>query len=642
LTPPLLHLVAPGPLDQRTGGYIYDARMASELLRLGWQVELHPLAGLFPAGDAVARKSLASALEGIPDGQRVLLDGLAMGGLPEVLAPHQARLRPMAMVHHPLADETGLSAEEKRRFGLLEAQGLAACIGVVVSSPFTAERLVDGFGVPRERIRVVLPGTDPTPGADGPRGGMPPALLSVGSVVPRKGHDLLVEALARIRHLPWSCVCAGSLTRDPEHAAKVLERLASTGLEERVRFPGEVEASELEGLYRGSSLFVLPSHYEGYGMALAEALAWGIPVVSTRAGAISGTVPREAGVLVPPGDPGALAAVLEELLSEAGGKPDGSGRLEGLRRGAQLHARTLPRWELQGEAMARALLELAPDPPPTNAFFAGGWLALREPVDHRSRPPELLVPLAAEWTEQGWSRVLDLGSGTGSNLRYLAPRLPGPQEWTLLDHDPELLAAVEAPSGIPALSLARTRGALGREGLSLVPGAHLVTGSALLDLVSLSWLEALVGVCGGAGVGVLLALSYDGTIRWGPGDGGDPDPLDPQVEEAVNSHQRRDKGTGPALGPDAAAAAYRLFRQAGFRTWFVPSPWRLGPGDRELATTLLEGWVEAAVEERPTALEAFREWRGRRLDTLAGEAFSLHVGHLDLLALPPRRHGSRR
>lgn len=273
---------------------------------------------------------------------------------------------------------------------------------------------------------------------------------------------------------------------------------------------------------------------------------------------------------------------------------------------------------------------------PGKASFDRRWLELREPVDARSRATGLLPPLREEWSARGWSRILDLGSGTGSNLRYLAPRLPGEQAWTLLDRDAALLEGVEPPE--PAPRLRRVRGDLAREGMSAAENAHLVTGSALLDLVSRTWLQRIVERCRARWCGAYFALIYDGRFGWGDdGNEGGDDPLDRPVRETVNAHQRRDKGTGPALGPEAGSTARRLFRKAGYRTWLRPSPWRLDARDRELARALLDGWVEAAIEQRPGRTEWIRAWARRRRRTLARDDFRLHVGHVDLLALPPAR-----
>ena len=272
--------------------------------------------------------------------------------------------------------------------------------------------------------------------------------------------------------------------------------------------------------------------------------------------------------------------------------------------------------------------------------FSPDWLALREVADHRSRAAALVDRLRVAWRTRGWSRVVDLGSGSGSNLRYLAPRLPGPQQWTLVDHDADLLARAVAPGTLAAVR--RVHGDLAAAGLAAVKQADLATCSALLDLVTEDWLGHLARACRAARCGAYLALTYDGVVQWSAaGIGGDAvgqgDPDDAAIRDAVNAHQRRDRGPATALGPAAAAAAESVFRAAGYRTWLLPSPWRLGPGDRALARALVDGWAEAALDLAPPPARArrIRIWAERRRRTADGDRFELTVGHRDLLALPP-------
>ena len=348
-----LHLLVPGPLDQRTGGYVYDARIVAGLRGLGWSVEVHSLVGVFPDADTRASRSLSATLAGLPDGARVVIDGLAMGGLPEPVRAARERLRILALVHHPLADETGLDAAHRARLTALEREALGGCAGVLVTSEFTAARL-GAYGVAPARVRAVRPGTDPVRLAEGPGLGEPPVLLCVASVIPRKGQDVLVRALARLRDMPWTGVCAGSLDRAPGYARTVQALAVGAGLADRVRFVGECEPASLDDHYHHASLFVLPSHYEGYGMALAEALARGLPVVSTTGGAIPHTVPADAGLLVPPGDVAALAAALRRVMAD-------ETTHAALAAAAQRHARRLPDWSQAARAFAAATLELTPD-----------------------------------------------------------------------------------------------------------------------------------------------------------------------------------------------------------------------------------------------------------------------------------------
>ena len=351
-----LHVVVPGSIEQRTGGYLYDARIVRGLRELGWQVAVHTLAGTFPDGDAQARASMTSTLAAIPDGARVVIDGLAMGGLPEPVQAERSRLRILSLVHHPLADETGLDAPQRGRFAALERDALAACAGVLVTSEYTARRL-EAFGVEPARVRAVRPGTDPAQPAVGPGPEAPPRLLCVASLTPRKGQDVLVKALSRVRDLPWTCVCAGSLDRVAGYATMVRGLTRERGLAGRVRFLGECAPDRLDDLYHHASLFVLPSHYEGYGMVLADALARGLPVVSTTGGAIPHTVPADASVLVPPGDDAALGEALRSLLADG----TGAERRVELACAARRHAQRLPDWTQATQAFAEATLELTPD-----------------------------------------------------------------------------------------------------------------------------------------------------------------------------------------------------------------------------------------------------------------------------------------
>jgi glycosyltransferase involved in cell wall biosynthesis len=363
---PRLHLVVPGPLDQQTGGYLYDARMAAGLRRRGWVVDVHNLEGRFPDADATAAASLNGVLAGLEDGSRVLVDGLALSGLPDPVLAHGGRLRILALVHHPVSDETGLAAEARAAVAGRERRALLAAAGVIVTSDFTARGLAR-FDVPAARVRVAPPGTDPAAQAVGPQPGEPPRLLSVASVVPRKGHDVLLSALARLRELPWRCVCVGSLDRAPDYARRVRAQAEESGLAGRVRFAGECSRSELDRIWAGSSIFVLASHYEGYGMVLTEALARGLPVVSTTGGAIPDTVAEsDAALLAPPGDARALAGEIGSLLDPeeaAGGGSVGCGarRRAALAAAARRRALLLPDWSQAVATFEEHLLFLAPE-----------------------------------------------------------------------------------------------------------------------------------------------------------------------------------------------------------------------------------------------------------------------------------------
>ena len=275
---------------------------------------------------------------------------------------------------------------------------------------------------------------------------------------------------------------------------------------------------------------------------------------------------------------------------------------------------------------------------PQMETFDADWLALRELVDHRSRAVELIEPLVAAWERGVWMRVVDLGSGTGSNVRYLASRLPSPQRWTLVDHDPAHLRTVgNLKVNVPSCELAVVLGDIGSEGLRAVARADLVTASALLDLVSARWLDRLVAACVEAGCAALFALNYNGKITWSADDGPDAeveDPDDRVVWNALSIHQVGDKGLGPSLGPDAGVSALRAFERVGYQCYFHPSSWRLGVDDAALVHRLVKGWAEAAAEILPQESDRISAWAARRSEVVSERRFMLTVGHDDLLALP--------
>jgi predicted Rdx family selenoprotein len=267
--------------------------------------------------------------------------------------------------------------------------------------------------------------------------------------------------------------------------------------------------------------------------------------------------------------------------------------------------------------------------------FDADWLDLREAVDHRSRAERLKAPLRAWWRARQGRRIVDLGAGAGSNLRYLHSVLGTEQHWNVVDHDAGLLSRIVSPA--PTVTVRHVTADLADASLREIEGADLVTASALLDLVSADWLRSLAEACAARGCAVLFALTYDGDILWRRGRGAwsEGDSSDRRIRDLVNAHQRRDKGLGPALGPDAAATAEAALRAVGYRTRSAPSPWVLGPEDAELAAALVTGWSEAAVEQRPEEVSEIEAWaRRRRVELLEG-GLELRVGHADLVGLPP-------
>ena len=266
--------------------------------------------------------------------------------------------------------------------------------------------------------------------------------------------------------------------------------------------------------------------------------------------------------------------------------------------------------------------------------FSADWLALREPADHAARSAALTTQIADRLRTRPGRRAVDLAAGSGSNVRYLLPRLPHVAHWTLVDYDAALLAqawrlvtpvAREAGVGFDV----RQGDLRALEALPL-DGCGLVTASALLDLVSAEWLRAFAARCREAGVDVLCTLSYDGRITCTP-----PDEGDDAVRALVNQHQRTDKGFGPALGPGAAQAAVEAFEATGFAVHTAESDWVLDAAHAELQRQLLAGWAGAARELAPADAAAIDAWLARRLAQVDTSASRIMVGHVDLLAIVP-------
>ncbi|WP_443242483.1 class I SAM-dependent methyltransferase [Streptomyces sp. 4N124] len=283
-----------------------------------------------------------------------------------------------------------------------------------------------------------------------------------------------------------------------------------------------------------------------------------------------------------------------------------------------------------GERPTVRLREDGPDEPPR---YAPEWLQLREGADALARAGELLDPLRIRLANlpgrAGGLVVHDLGCGTGSMGRWLAPRLDGAQHWILHDRDPYLLhfAAVASPRSAAdgsRVTVESRRGDVARLTPDALAGASLVTASALLDVLTREEIDTLAAACTGAGCPALLTLSVAGRVELTPSH-----PLDAEIAEAFNAHQRR----SGLLGPDAVTAACEAFSDRGATVHLHPSPWRLGPDEADLTAQWLRGWVGAAVEERPELRERADDYLSDRLEACDAGELSVIVHHTDLLAL---------
>ena len=293
-----------------------------------------------------------------------------------------------------------------------------------MTSPRTVSA-VHALGVPLDRILVVEPGTEPANAAVGSNGG-PLHLLCVASITPRKGHDTLLDALSSLLHLDWTLTCVGSLERDSAYAAAIAARCTTSPFASRVALAGELAGAALEAAYTRADIFVLPTHYEGYGMVIAGAGACDSRG-ETPTGAIESLVGDSAGVLVPPGDPSALAHVLERddrpCVSRAVAKwcADSTSHDPDLGIGGRV----------DGDGVAA--------PGRRMSGFSAEWLALREPADRAARSVDVTRFVLDSLARETAPVLVDLGCGTGSNVRYLAPQIPGCR-WRLVDDDEQLLS----------------------------------------------------------------------------------------------------------------------------------------------------------------------------------------------------------
>ena len=343
--------LVPGRLDARTGGSIYDRRMVDGLRQRGWRVEVHELDESFPYPMPAALDRARHVLASLPRGTSVIVDGLAFGAMPALVEREAARLRFVALVHLPLAATIGLDPATSHELEASERRALAVAGLVIVSGTATMSLLAQ-YDVAQDKVVVIEPGTDRVPLSRG-SGDSTPQLISVATLNPGKGHEILFRALAAIRHTNWHLTCVGS-TRHAPTVDRLRTLLRCERLEQRVELVGELDEAGVAAAYDRADVFVLATLRETYGMAVAEALARGLPVVSTRTGAIADLVGDEAGLLVPPGNVEALTEALSRVLG------DTTLRVR-LAAGARRVRDRLPGWESAFDRMSAALEQVSTD-----------------------------------------------------------------------------------------------------------------------------------------------------------------------------------------------------------------------------------------------------------------------------------------
>lgn len=371
-----VHAVVPASIhapSRPSGGNAYDRRICQELGAIGWSVRELAIAGAWPRPDAAACAALTRAIAGIGDGGVVLVDGLIASCVPDVLVPEAARLRLVVLVHLPLG--IGLTGEGAATDGphaegavasaaaesavlsaAAESAVLAAAAGVITTSAWTKGWLLTQYDLQPDRVHVAEPGADAAELAVGTASGS--ELLCVAAVTPNKGHDVLLTALAELSaDLRWRCLCVGPLDRDPSFVDRLRGQAVAAGIAERVLFTGPRSGAELAASYAAADLLVVASHFETYGMVVTEALARELPVLGTAVGGLPDALGHaddggRPGMLVPPGDPAALASALQQWLGDAQLRAR-------LRQAARERRRTLPAWSATSARISAVLAEVA-------------------------------------------------------------------------------------------------------------------------------------------------------------------------------------------------------------------------------------------------------------------------------------------
>ncbi len=337
-------LLVPGPISAISGGYGYDRRIVAELRAAGHVVDVIELEGRHPVADGAALESARAAMARVAPDAIPVIDGLGLPAFGTGLG------RPAGgLIHHPTSMEAGFSTDDIAWLREVEQRMFPALSGCIVTSPTTAATLAKEFGVAEARIASVVPGTDEAALCRG-SGGPTCRILSIGTLIPRKGHELLLRALARLFDLDWHLTIAGGAP-DPVHAAALRNLAEELKIAQRVDFAGVATGEALEALWQGADVFALATEYEGYGMAIAEALKRGLPVAITKGGAAGALVPVEAGAVCEVGDVVTFSKSIRRVIFDTELRAE-------MAQAAWEAGQKLPDWAAQGRAFADALAKL--------------------------------------------------------------------------------------------------------------------------------------------------------------------------------------------------------------------------------------------------------------------------------------------
>ncbi len=334
-----------------TGGWIYNERVLQELRRLEYSIERNGLAAGFPDPGAEAIVAAGRVLAGLADGTLVLADQVVLSPLAGLLPEAAKRLRFAMLMHHPQVLEGSRPPALAARLDAEERGALQQMTLVIATSHLTAAQLVADYGVDAAKLITAEPGTDPqtpSPGSGGP--GL--HMLSTGSVIPRKRHELIIAALAGLQEHSWRLTIVGNLDREQGHVAMLRRMIEDHDLSQRIAFAGERTGKDMDALWKGADLYAAAAIHEGFGMAVAEAIARQIPVVSTRSGAVGSWLDPRASILVEPDDVATMRDALRRVLSEPQLRRD-------LRQGTGLARTALPTWQQTAAKIDAALRPMA-------------------------------------------------------------------------------------------------------------------------------------------------------------------------------------------------------------------------------------------------------------------------------------------
>jgi glycosyltransferase involved in cell wall biosynthesis len=579
--------------------------MAEALRSHGVAVVVHALDGPWPwPGDDAHH---TEQLSDIPGGSIVVADGLLWPGLQAGERAQLCERCTVWVVVHSLIDMETPGAMNDSVVSR-EMDAIAQAYGWFATSQRTAKLVASRLNT--DGGAAVVPGTSPAkfhPGSGENQ------ILSVATVTTRKGHSVLLEALSTLTDLEWRLDVVGSLDRDPNCVRELEERIEALGLRDRVRLVGELDESGLDHAFASADLLVHAASFEAFGMGLTEALARGVPVVSTPAGALD-SIDSIAVDVVPAGDIPALADSLRSVLQDP----------QVLAACAEA-ARQLvfPDWTAQADRLIELLgIE--------SVGFSIDWLRQREPYDHGARSG-VLVDALGEALGDGPHRLMEIATGLGSGTRFVSPRLRSEQSWVLVDHDPQLLGGidVEMHHHLPGLNYRIVDHDL-RNLTDLNEPADAVLTQALLDLASQEWLVSLADWLADRQVPFLASLTVDGRVDWSP-----TDPRDTLVQKAFRAHQTWDRGFGASPGPQAAQVMEELLVERGFRVRVEQTDWVIPPEDVAMMASMLDGiaWAASeASEHAGVAPDLIAGWYRDRKASLS--TCGLRVGHVDLLAVP--------